>query len=58
MALDPGVRTFQTCYDTDGNVTEWGVGDMNALLKGGYDADRLDGRMKKEKNRLYYRFRQ
>jgi len=27
-ALDPGVRTFQTLYDTENNVIEFGVGDV------------------------------
>jgi len=26
IALDPGVRTFQTTFDTEGNITEWGNG--------------------------------
>ena len=32
MALDPGVSTFQTCYDADGHVTEWGVDDMRRVF--------------------------
>lgn len=27
-ALDPGVRTFQTLYDTDNKVIEFGIGDV------------------------------
>lgn len=31
VALDPGVRTFQTTYDTRGLATEWGKGDMKRI---------------------------
>ena len=41
IALDPGVRTFQTCYDADGMSTEWGCGDMNGLFRLCYSADKL-----------------
>lgn len=46
VALDPGVRTFQTCYDADGAAFEWGEGDMERLFKLCYAADRLQGRIK------------
>jgi hypothetical protein len=29
VALDPGVRTFQTTYDADGLATEWGKDDRS-----------------------------
>jgi putative transposase len=45
VALDPGVRTFQTCYDADGAVVEWGEQDMASLFQECYAADRLQGRM-------------
>lgn len=32
VALDPGVRTFQTTYDTSGLATEWGKDDMKRLF--------------------------
>jgi len=32
VALDPGVRTFQTCCEVDGPVTEWGKADMDKLF--------------------------
>jgi putative transposase len=45
VALDPGVRTFQTCYSADGSVVEWGKNDMNTIFKHCYAADRLQGRL-------------
>ena len=41
IALDPGVRTFQTTYDDTGLTTEWGAGDMKRLFKLCRHADRL-----------------
>ena len=41
IALDPGVRTFQTCYDADGMVMEWGAGDMNGIFRLCYNADKI-----------------
>jgi transposase len=32
VSLDPGVRTFQTTYDTAGITTEWGKDDMAQLF--------------------------
>jgi len=32
VALDPGVRTFQMCYDADGLVTEWGKVDWTSCF--------------------------
>src|SRR6185436_12256750 len=29
ISLDPGVRTFMTGYDPDGQLIEWGNGDLN-----------------------------
>jgi putative transposase len=61
------VRTFQTCYDADGLVTEWGESDMNTLFQNCYAADRLQGRIdatkghstKKHRRRLaWYRLLQ
>ncbi len=44
---DPGVVTFQTCYDADGQVMEWGEADMNRLFQDCCCADRLQGRIAK-----------
>lgn len=49
VSLDPGVRTFQTCFSADGLVTEWGKEDMSRLFKDLYVADRLQGRWMKSK---------
>lgn len=51
VALDPGVRTFQTCYDADGQVTEWGVDDMQRIFVLCRVADRLQGRIAKGRTR-------
>jgi len=50
VALDPGVRTFQTCYDADGLVTEWGKADMTDIVKECCTADRLQSRITLTKN--------
>lgn len=47
VSLDPGVRTFQTCYSATGLVTEWGKDDMNLIFQECYAADRLQGRLKR-----------
>ena len=31
VAMDPGVRTFMTVFDADGQVTEWGPTDVGQL---------------------------
>jgi len=49
VSLDPGVRTFQTCYDADGLVAEWGEADMTKLFQDCHAADRLQTRIKQTK---------
>ena len=51
VALDPGVRTFQTCYDADGHVTQWGVDDMKGIFIACL-ADRMQGRIKGGSSKL------
>lgn len=46
VALDPGVRTFQTTYDASGLATEWGKGDMQQLFKLCLVADNLQASLK------------
>jgi len=41
ISLDPGVRTFVTGYDPNGNIYEWGKGDVTRLFKLGCQADKL-----------------
>ncbi len=33
VSIDPGVKTFQTLYDPNGNVTQIGTSDMKNILK-------------------------
>jgi transposase len=44
IALDPGVRTFQTGYDTNGMVIEWGANDMKNVYAMLRHADLLQGK--------------
>lgn len=41
VALDPGVRTFQTTYDANGLATEWGKDDMKQLYRLCLNADKV-----------------
>lgn len=47
IALDPGVRTFQTSYDNTGMTTKWGDCDMGRICRLSYDYDRLFSRCTK-----------
>jgi putative transposase len=49
VALDPGVRTFQTTYDNLGYATEWGKGDMTQLFRLCLFADKLQSVWEKKK---------
>ena len=45
-ALDPGVRTFQTIYDADGQVIHWGNDDMDGkILRLCNQADKIASRL-------------
>jgi len=43
VSMDPGVRTFMTCYESSGFVTEWGVNDMRAIFRVCHHSDKLLG---------------
>lgn len=45
VALDPGVRTFQTTFDTDGLITKWGDGSMSRIFRLCYRYDKLVSKM-------------
>lgn len=57
VSLDPGVRTFQTAYDSEGRVCEWGKDDMKQIFKLCKFADELQSRIDQEKGRRKYRMR-
>ena len=44
LSIDPGVRTFATCYDSDGAVFEWGKGDIERINRLCYHLDRLQAK--------------
>ena len=46
VALDPGVRTFQTTYSVDGQITEWGHGDSARIGRLEHAYDSLQKRMR------------
>jgi len=48
VSLDPGVRTFQTTFDMDGNVTEWGKGDMTTIGKIQWKIDQINRKIDTE----------
>ena len=52
ISIDPGERTFLTCYDPEGSVFEFGKNDSDSLIKIGMRADKLQSlHDKKEKNK-------
>ena len=42
VAIDPGVRTFATCYNPSGQLSEWGVGAGATLFELKKRADAID----------------
>ena len=57
IAIDPGVRTFITGYDRDGQVVEWGVNDHKRIYRQCLNLDRLQSRMSKANRRHEKRMR-
>jgi IS605 OrfB family transposase len=51
IALDPGVRTFMTGFDSDNNTLEWGMSDMRRIAKLHQHADKLQALVVKSKGR-------
>ncbi len=43
-ALDPGVRTFNTCVDSEGNVLEFSPGDISRIYRLCHHMDNLQSR--------------
>ena len=39
--MDPGIRTFQTCYSPNGTVTEWGRSDISRIYRLCHSYDEL-----------------
>jgi len=62
-SLDPGIRTFQSIFDADGNAIEWGAGGSEQLMYHCRRADNLRSKIDKQKDkhkrwylkRAYYR---
>lgn len=48
VSLDPGVRTFMTAYSADGEILEWGVGDIARIHRLCSALDKLHARWKAE----------
>lgn len=60
VAMDPGVRTFQTLYDSDGVVYHWGDGDMRRIFAVSLGLDKLQSKIdkiQKKKGKKYKRQR-
>lgn len=53
VALDPGVRTFQTGYDMDGTFYEYGRGDVSRMYRLWKRMDQLISKVSKTKGRKY-----
>lgn len=57
VALDPGVRTFLTCYDQDGLVSEIAKGDRNRLFRLALHIDKLTAKKAKANKQSRYRMK-
>jgi putative transposase len=57
VALDPGVRTFQTGYDPDGFCFECGSKGMKYIFRLCYQLDKIQSRLAKEKETMRHKKR-
>ena len=58
VSLNPGVRTFQTCFDpSDGCVTKWGHGDFKRIGRLCHAHDKLQSKWSQEEIRHRKRYR-
>jgi transposase len=53
IALDPGIRTFQAGYDSHGQFTEYGTGDIERVFVYGKKMDRLQSKIDKHYKEFY-----
>ncbi|CAB5159371.1 unnamed protein product [Rhizophagus irregularis] len=44
ISLDPGVRTFMTCYSPDGYTASWGNGDIGRIYRLCYAYDKVQSK--------------
>lgn len=56
VSIDPGQRTFLTCYDPEGRLFEFGKNDSNCLMKLAMRADKLQSLHDKKENTEVLRF--
>jgi putative transposase len=57
VAIDPGVRTFLTTYDQDGEVSEWGKGDQTRLYRLAVHVDKLNANAALTRHSARYRIK-
>lgn len=57
VAIDPGIRTFLTAYDQDGEIHEWGKGDQTRLYRLAIHIDKLTSKSIKVKHAARYRMK-
>ena len=57
VALDPGVRTFQTCYYPSGRTIDWGAKDVDSIYRLCYGLDKLQSKWSQQSVRHASRHR-